>query len=128
MEMTSVLGSLLGSTVGKIVAGAVGIAAVGAVIYILMLQGQVKDRDLAVARQQAMIQAQAQRIEALDLQYKLTQSANDTLNERLKVREIQVDNLNAEIEDILKQGAENDGPVAPILDSVVRAPAAGPRR
>lgn len=122
LETTKVWGNLLGGTIGKFILGGVGIIGVAAVIYILVLQGQVKDRDLRIVTQQATIQAQASRIEALDLQWKLTVAANETLNERLKVRQLQIDNLNYDIQAIYSQGAENDGPVAPVLDSIVRAP------
>lgn len=116
------LGNLLGGTIGKFILGGVGIVAVAGVIYILVLQGQLKDKDALNARQQVMIQAQAQKIEALDLQWRLQEAANAVLDERLKARDLELEALNADIESILTQGAENDGPVAPILDGVVRAP------
>lgn len=116
------LGNLLGGTIGKFILGGVGIVAVAGVIYILVLQGQLKDKDALNARQQVMIQAQAQKIEALDLQWRLQEAANAVLDERLKARDLELEALNSDIESILTQGAENDGPVAPILDGVVRAP------
>jgi hypothetical protein len=117
-----VLGSILGSTVGKFVAGGIAIIGLGGIIYILVLQGQVKDRDLSILRQQATIQAQASTIESLELQWKLSEAANEVLNERLKLRSVEVEQLTGEIEDILNQGEENDGPVAPVLDSILRGP------
>lgn len=116
------LGSILGGTVGKFIAGGIAIIGLGGIIYILVLQGQVKDRDLSILRQQATIQAQASTIESLELQWKLSEAANEVLNERLKLRAIEVEQLTGEIEDILNQGEENDGPVAPVLDSILRGP------
>ncbi len=121
------LANFLSGWIGKAVLGVVGAIGIAAVIFILVLQGQIKDKDLAIRNQQIVIQAQSQKIEALNLQALLDKTANDVLNERLKTRAAEIDNLNSDIENILKQGAENDGPVAPVLEGIVRAPAA-PKR
>lgn len=120
MEKTKVWGSLFGSTIGKIVAGIIAAIGISGVIFILVLQANIANLERDKLVQQQMIQAQHQRIQALELQTRLDQAANEILNERLRTRQLEVDNLTNEIESIYAQGDENDGPVAPVLDNVVR--------
>ena len=114
------LADIFGSVLGKWIVGGVAVLGLGAVIYILVLQGQIKDRDLSIVRQQQTIQAQHNQIESLKLQAQLQEAANEILNERLKARQLEIDILTDDLEAIYSQGEENDGPVAPVLDGIVR--------
>jgi uncharacterized protein HemX len=126
MEMT-VLGNFLGGTIGKVTAVIALVALVGAGFYVMNLRHAVASQEAAILRQQGTIQAQASTIETLTLQSKLQEAANSILEERLNTRAIEIELLTSEIESILIQGEDNDGPVAPVLDSVVRAPGSSAR-
>lgn len=121
------LGNILGGTIGKIVAGVIAAAGVAAVVFILVLQANIANLERDKVIQQQMIQAQNNRIQALELQTKLDSAANEILNERLRSRQVEIDTLTNELESIYSQGEENDGPVAPVLDSIVRGGIRAPR-
>lgn len=114
------LGSLFGGIFGKYIVGGIGILGMAAALYIAMLTVQVKEKENVIIRQEHTISVQDGKIQALELVEALQNKANEVLNERLLDGEEEQRDLNQQLEFILSRGEEHDGPVAPVLEDVVR--------
>ncbi len=116
------LGSLLGGILGKYIAAGVGILGLSGLLYIGWLTIQLKTNENIILRQQQVILVQDGEIQGFQLKEALQEKANEVLNKRLVQSESEQEHLNKQLEFIFSRGKEADGPVAPVLEDVVRNP------
>ena len=128
------LGSILKTAFGwlglnKWLVGAVGAAGLAALLSIGWLNLQLSWKDATIAKQETKITEQTttinnqkSKIDALELTSRLDKKANDVLNDRVQSSQDELHKLIEQIDSINSKGAEDNGPVAPVLDEVVRSP------
>lgn len=114
------LGNLFGGIFGKYIVGGIAILGVAAALYIAMLTVQIKEKENVIIRQEHTILVQDGEIQGLELIRALQIKANDLLNLRLLEGEKEQRDLVEQLEFIFSRGEEYDGPVAPVLEDVVR--------
>ena len=119
MQLGNIL-SWLG--LNKWLIGAVGAAGLAALLSIGWLNLQLSWKDNTILKQQQTITTQSQKIDTLNMLDKLNKKANDALNDRVESSQDELQDLINRTEAINAKGPEDDGPVAPVLDDVVRAP------